>query len=185
MTLEKQIELLKEWRERAEMYLPIMSSEDIERFLRWLEDYKQLKADYADLDNRLRTANTEIDRLQSVSSWIPRSERMPEKDTSVLISVQGHRVSAFYDAVKGVFMLTETEGLFYSMSAVTHWMPLPEPPEPHIYEAETPAKARYLCYKEIWGGVGCLPPECKRKDWSFWRFIELFGLHTERLIDNG
>lgn len=63
------------------------------------------------------------------SGWIPCSERLPEKSTPVLISVQCHRVTAFYDAVKGVFMLTETEGLFYSMSAVTHWMPLPEPPE--------------------------------------------------------
>lgn len=64
-----------------------------------------------------------------VPGWIPCSERMPEKDMSVLISAQGHRVTAYYDAVKGVFMLTETEGLFYSMSAVTHWMPLPEPPQ--------------------------------------------------------
>jgi hypothetical protein len=80
----------------------------VKQLLVWLEDYK---------------------RLQSESSWIPCSERMPEKDTSVLISAQGHRVSAFYDSVKGVFMLTETEGLFYSMSAVTHWMPLPSPPE--------------------------------------------------------
>lgn len=63
------------------------------------------------------------------SGWIPCRERMPEKSTSVLISAQGHRVTAFYDSVKGVFMLTETEGLFYSMSAVTHWMPLPDPPE--------------------------------------------------------
>lgn len=63
------------------------------------------------------------------SGWIPCSERIPEKSTSVLISAQGHRVTAFYDSVKGVFMLTETEGLFYSMSAVTHWMPLPDPPE--------------------------------------------------------
>lgn len=63
------------------------------------------------------------------SGWIPCSERLPEKDMSVLISAQGHRITAYYDAVKGVFMLTETEGLFYSMSAVTHWMPLPEPPE--------------------------------------------------------
>lgn len=64
MTLEKQIELLKEWHERAEMYLPIMSSEDIDRFLRWLEDYKQLKEDYDDLDNMLRTTNTENDELK-------------------------------------------------------------------------------------------------------------------------
>lgn len=63
------------------------------------------------------------------SGWIPCSERIPEKSTSVLISAQGYRVTAFYDSVKGVFMLTETEGLFYSMSAVTHWMPLPDPPE--------------------------------------------------------
>lgn len=80
----------------------------VKQLLGWLEDYK---------------------RLQSVSSWIPCSERMPEKNMSVLISVQGHIVSAYYDAVKGVFMLTETEGLFCSMNAVTHWMPLPATPE--------------------------------------------------------
>lgn len=68
-------------------------------------------------------------QLNPTIRWIPCSERLPEKDMSVLISAQGHRVTAYYDAVKGVFMLTETEGLFYSMSAVTHWMPLPEAPE--------------------------------------------------------
>lgn len=71
----------------------------------------------------------EIEETPTLRDWIPCSERMPEKDTSVLISAQGHRVSAFYDSVKGVFMLTETEGLFYSMSAVTHWMPIPATPE--------------------------------------------------------
>ena len=33
-----------------------------------LIDYKQLKADYADLDNRLRTANTENDELKRLLS---------------------------------------------------------------------------------------------------------------------
>lgn len=66
MTLEKQIELLKQWHERSEMYLPIMSSEDIDRFLRWLEDYKQLKADYLELDNQIRKANTENDELKQM-----------------------------------------------------------------------------------------------------------------------
>lgn len=60
----------------------------VKRLLAWLEDYKHLKADYADLDNRLRTANTEIDRLQSVSSWIPCSERMPEDYITVLLYVK-------------------------------------------------------------------------------------------------
>ena len=90
MTLEKQIEILKEWKERAQMSLPIMSEEDIARFLEWLEDYKrlkdemtpaydeqlteaqckviqqmremkQLKADYIELDKKLRNVNTELD----------------------------------------------------------------------------------------------------------------------------
>lgn len=35
-----------------------------EQLLVWLEDYKQLKDDYADLVNMLRTANTENDELK-------------------------------------------------------------------------------------------------------------------------
>lgn len=61
--------------------------------------------------------------------WIPCAERMPEKDTSVLICGAGHRVTAYYDAVFGVFRLTESDDLFYKKSAVTHWMPLPDAPE--------------------------------------------------------
>ena len=65
----------------------------------------------------------------AVNRWIPCSERLPEKDVSVLIYAAGHRVTAYFDAVKGVFRLTESDGLFYRTSAVTHWMPLPEPPK--------------------------------------------------------
>ena len=35
-----------------------------EQLLEWLEDYKQLKSDYADLDNKLRTANTDNGELK-------------------------------------------------------------------------------------------------------------------------
>lgn len=35
-----------------------------EQLLEWLEDYKQLKSDYADLDMQLRTANTENGELK-------------------------------------------------------------------------------------------------------------------------
>lgn len=68
-------------------------------------------------------------KIEATPKWIPCSERLPEKDVSVLIYAAGHRVTAYFDAVKGVFRLTETDGLFYLPSAVTHWMPLPEPPE--------------------------------------------------------
>ena len=134
MKLEEVIQLTKQALEKVNPDKRVSTEfrftvEQVALLLVCLEDYKQLKADYIELDKQLRTANTEIDRLQSVNSWIPCSERLPEKDMSVLISAQGHRVTAYYDSVKRVFMLTETEGLFYSMSAVTHWMPLPEVPQ--------------------------------------------------------
>lgn len=124
MTLEKQIELLKEWHERAEMYLPIMSSEDIDRFLHWLEDYKQLKADYADLDNKLRTANTENDRLRSVSSWHSCDEKPPERITYLV--TDGYCVYLGYYAVSEKHWTTEedTDG-----NSLLYWMPIPKPPK--------------------------------------------------------
>ena len=67
-----------------------------------------------------------------VNRRIPCSERLPEKDETVLIYAAGHSVTAFFDAVKGVFRLTESDDLFYLQSAVTHWMPLPEPPESEV-----------------------------------------------------
>ena len=65
----------------------------------------------------------------TVHRWIPCSERLPEKDTSVLIYAAGHRVTAYYDAVICAFRLTQSNDLFYLPSAVTRWMPLPEKPE--------------------------------------------------------
>lgn len=38
--------------------------EEHEQLLEWLVDYKQLKADYIELDKQLRTANTENDELK-------------------------------------------------------------------------------------------------------------------------
>lgn len=35
-----------------------------EQLLEWLEDYKQIKSDYIDIDKKLRTANTENDELK-------------------------------------------------------------------------------------------------------------------------
>lgn len=136
MELEKQIEILKEWHKGAEMSLPIMSSADIERFLHWLEDYKQLKADYIDLDNRLRTANTEIDRLRSVSSWIPCSERLPEDNVNVLgnititvnTNIAKPKQRTIFAKHDRVFGWTTANG-YPIVGKITHWMPIPEPPK--------------------------------------------------------
>ena len=72
--------------------------------------------------------------MADANRWIPCSERLPEKDEAVLIYAARHRVTAFFDAVKGVFRLTESDDLFYLQSAVTHWKPLPEPPESEVQD---------------------------------------------------
>lgn len=64
-----------------------------------------------------------------MNEWISVKDRLPEKSASVLICATGHRVTAYYDKVKEVFRLTEDENLYYLTEYVTHWMPLPEPPE--------------------------------------------------------
>lgn len=100
-----------------------------------LLDYEQLKSDYIELDNRLRTANTEIDRLQSVSSWIPCSERMPDDDEEVLFAViypwdKKTRVTLGRRRTKKNGESWWSNGYcHFSDYDVTHWMPLPEPPQ--------------------------------------------------------
>lgn len=90
MTLEEVIQLTKQALEKVNPDKRVSTEfrftvGQAKQLLEWLEDYKQLKSDYIELDNRLRTANAEIDRLQSVSSWIPCSEMMPEDNTEVIV----------------------------------------------------------------------------------------------------
>lgn len=67
MTLDEVIQFTKQALEKVD---PDVNTEfrfevwQVKQLLLWLEDYKQLKADYADLDNRLRTANTENDEMK-------------------------------------------------------------------------------------------------------------------------
>ena len=86
MTLEEAIQHLKEsLADTTHKWGCEECKQEHEQLLEWLEDYKQLKADYADLDSRLRTANTEIDRLQSAISLISCGEMMPEDNTEVIV----------------------------------------------------------------------------------------------------
>lgn len=56
--------------------------------------------------------------VEPVRHWIPRSERMPEVGVEVLV----------YSRSSGMAVDYYDRGLF-GYSDVTHWMPLPEPPE--------------------------------------------------------
>lgn len=136
MDLEQAIQNLKESIKNAPNKLEYEKNiQDRLQLLVWL-DYERLKADYIELDKQLRTANTEIDRLQSVSSWIPCSKRMPEDDEEVLFAVvypwdkdKKTRVTLGRRRTKNGKIWWANSYCHFSDYDVTHWMPLPSLPE--------------------------------------------------------
>lgn len=64
--------------------------------------------------------------------WIPVTERLPEPDTNVLVR-SGSFVSVWSLREDDVYWEDEYS-YFHDMCEVTHWMPLPKPPD-HIGEA--------------------------------------------------
>ena len=75
-------------------------------------------------DNLLPDAQTYIKQLEAqVPRWIPVTERLPEDGKDVLVLIRGIVDVGLHSAQYG----WET----YTMGTVgiTHWMPLPEPPE--------------------------------------------------------
>lgn len=62
-----------------------------------------------------------------MNDWIPVSERLPEPGREVLICQGDTVISAIYlpTVLRRPIWL---QGGYYAYTAVTHWMPLPEPP---------------------------------------------------------
>lgn len=58
-----------------------------------------------------------------MSEWISVKERLPEESTNVLVVHDGGRVTIEWMLSSRKFLYEEIYGY------VTHWMPLPEPPE--------------------------------------------------------
>ena len=78
----------------------------------------------AQLEAELARLNERIAELEAAQRWIPVSERLPEEGEGVVVAVEGGFVYPdTFDCV--------SEGIlhFYDSCNVTHWMPLPEPPE--------------------------------------------------------
>lgn len=115
MTLEKQIEIMKGWAEKAsaQMAFPVLFEKDIARLLEWLEDYKQLKEHFETLPDWLPV-------------WVSCDEAMPEEGLPVLIfSENTVKISALDKSGLGFLR----NGEFIGAKLVTHWMPLPDPPK--------------------------------------------------------
>ena len=77
-----------------------------------------------------------IAELEAERRWIPVSERLPEDGESVLIAVDSafapycHVYEAFHHSAATQW--ATANGLYFhgvEYARVTHWMPLPKPPE--------------------------------------------------------
>jgi len=102
-----------------------------------------LEADYVISNRELLIKQVEINRqsariaeLEAERRWIPVSERLPEDGESVLIAVDSafapycHVYEAFHHSAATQW--ATANGLYFhgvEYARVTHWMPLPEPPE--------------------------------------------------------
>lgn len=62
-----------------------------------------------------------------MSEWISVKDRLPEDDGWFLVSIFGWVTLAFYDEHDSIF--NDFKTCMANNSQVTHWMPLPEPPE--------------------------------------------------------
>jgi hypothetical protein len=81
----------------------------------------------------------EIERLKQAGEWISVKNRLPERNTLVLITANGRTYTATLFDVDGIeYWAVNNRGNSDDPStkvervratAITHWMPLPEPPE--------------------------------------------------------
>lgn len=67
-----------------------------------------------------------INEQPAVNRWIACSERLPEDGELVLIA---HVSGSVYIADREGKYWAEDSGEWYDDEKVTHWMPMPEPPE--------------------------------------------------------
>lgn len=94
------------------------------------DEFPALRKIIADADALLAAADCSIPMISD--RWIPVSERMPEDEQEVLtINRMGHRFVSFFDKHSGLFFdrLDAPAACCIEHVLVTHWMPLPEPPQ--------------------------------------------------------
>ena len=92
------------------------------KLLRRVREYWRNRSD-EQVDNYVGLLG-EIDKLREKVRWIPVGERFPEKWETILMCDNNHRVEPGVYADPGWL----SEG-YQVTRIITHWMPLPQPPE--------------------------------------------------------
>lgn len=77
-------------------------------------------------------AKRQVEEAPAVNRWIPCSERFPEEDVSVLCYMQIGEIVVMQYGGDGWYCGV----IRYNPRYVTHWMPLPEPPESEVNHDE-------------------------------------------------
>lgn len=83
-----------------------------------------IRNDIAYLEEVINRKNERIDQLEAERRWIPVGESLPEKDVHVLVVVNfDNKDYVDIDKFDGCMWVN------YPSFQVSHWMPLPSPPE--------------------------------------------------------
>lgn len=76
--------------------------------------------------------------ITAVNRWIPCSERLPEENVYVLAwAKRAHKSNAILSVlINGIWKIgvNDCSDGFHAVGKITHWMPLPEPPEREVQD---------------------------------------------------
>lgn len=81
-----------------------------------------------DEGHRIRLTDAQLESLRNPPRWIPVSERLPEHGEIVAVVTRFGVVLAA-DRDGGKWFHTAPEMVTQEIHCVTHWMPLPKPPQ--------------------------------------------------------
>ena len=90
--------------------------------------------------DKLTSLTDRVADLEAERRWIPVSERLPEVEeyacsVSVLVFRNGYTVAeAWYDFEEENWHKSNAIGML--IDGVTHWMPLPEPPDDYVGDSD-------------------------------------------------
>lgn len=99
-------------------------NENNEKLLDVFYATKALKNYVGIMQGRIELLTARIAELEAERRWIPVSERLPENISNVLILSRGEQLIASYHSKYSLWYVP-----FVDKPVVTHWMPLPKPPE--------------------------------------------------------
>lgn len=92
-----------------------------------------LHDDEEDLRAELAKVTAERDKaLAARGRWVPVGERLPDLDTPVIAATDSDGVIVVERSVEGdewLWAKLHNGSMLFDDVAVTHWMPLPQPPE--------------------------------------------------------